>query len=54
MTILFLGLCVFLKFLTEAGIYETKEEASKREEVLQRIGQVITDDLNKLCARKTN
>lgn len=44
MTILFLGLCVFLKFLTEAGIYETTEEATKKEEVLQRIGQVMTDD----------
>lgn len=30
------------KFLVDAGLYESKEEAAKREEVLQEIDKVIS------------
>ncbi|XP_044496904.1 nuclear poly(A) polymerase 4-like isoform X2 [Mangifera indica] len=39
------------KFLAEAGLYESKEEAAKREEVLGRIRQIVKDwvkDLTRL------
>lgn len=43
---LFMFFCLFcveicLQFLVEAGLYESKEEASKREQVLGRIQEVI-------------
>ncbi|KAJ7951595.1 nuclear poly(a) polymerase [Quillaja saponaria] len=31
------------KFLTDAGVYESKEEADKREEVLRRLGEIVKD-----------
>lgn len=34
---------MYVKFLVDAGLYESKEDADKREEVLHRIGQVIVD-----------
>jgi poly(A) polymerase len=34
-----------VKFLVDAGLYESKEEAAKREEVLGRIRQVIAQFL---------
>lgn len=36
------------KFLVDAGLYESKEEAAKREEVLGRIGQVVKDWVKQL------
>ncbi|XP_062024117.1 nuclear poly(A) polymerase 4-like [Rosa rugosa] len=36
------------KFLVEAGLYESKEEAAKREEVLHRIGQIVKDWVKQL------
>ncbi|KAM2016281.1 hypothetical protein ACFX16_046713 [Malus domestica] len=36
------------KFLVEAGLYESKEEVAKREEVLQRIGQIVKDWVKQL------
>ncbi|KAF3441341.1 hypothetical protein FNV43_RR15255 [Rhamnella rubrinervis] len=39
------------KYLVDAGLYESNEEAAKREEVLQRIGQVHApdSDVDTLC-----
>ncbi|BFG24381.1 hypothetical protein CerSpe_106550 [Prunus speciosa] len=36
------------KFLVDAGLYESKEDADKREEVLQRIGQIVKDWVKQL------
>ncbi|XP_022715040.1 nuclear poly(A) polymerase 4-like isoform X2 [Durio zibethinus] len=36
------------KFLAEAGLYERKEEAAKREEVLCRIQEIVTDWVKQL------
>ncbi|KAM5579197.1 nuclear poly(A) polymerase 4 [Rosa sericea] len=36
------------KFLVEAGLYESKEEAAKREEVLHRTGQIVKDWVKQL------
>ncbi|KVI05950.1 Nucleotidyltransferase, class I, C-terminal-like protein, partial [Cynara cardunculus var. scolymus] len=36
------------KFLVDAGLYETKEEAAKREEVLGRIKQIVVDWVKQL------
>ncbi|XVE52014.1 hypothetical protein DITRI_Ditri02bG0086600 [Diplodiscus trichospermus] len=36
------------KFLVEAGLYESKEEAAKREEVLGRIQEIVTDWVKQL------
>ena len=33
-------LCFVCKFLAVSGLYESKEEAAKREEVLHRLGEV--------------
>lgn len=53
MKILFLGfhnlMVMKMKFLVEeAGVYESKEEATKGEEVLQRIEQVIIAHLKQI------
>ncbi|KAL4273325.1 hypothetical protein GQ457_13G014010 [Hibiscus cannabinus] len=39
---------VLERFLVEAGLYESKEEASKREEVLGRIQEIVTDWVKQL------
>ncbi|KAJ4851554.1 Nuclear poly(A) polymerase 4 [Turnera subulata] len=36
------------KFLVKSGLYETKEEAAKREEVLGRISQIVRDWVKQL------
>ncbi|XP_027334246.1 nuclear poly(A) polymerase 4-like isoform X2 [Abrus precatorius] len=36
------------KFLVDSGLYESKEEAAKREEVLNRLGQVVTSWVKQL------
>ncbi|KAF3450682.1 hypothetical protein FNV43_RR06771 [Rhamnella rubrinervis] len=36
------------KYLVDAGLYESNEEAAKREEVLQRIGQIVKDWVKQL------
>ncbi|KAG8643369.1 hypothetical protein MANES_11G032900v8 [Manihot esculenta] len=36
------------KFLSDQGLYESKEEAAKREEVLGRIGQIVKDWVKQL------
>ncbi|XP_021654661.1 nuclear poly(A) polymerase 4 isoform X2 [Hevea brasiliensis] len=36
------------KFLSDDGLYESKEEAAKREEVLGRIGQIVKDWVKQL------
>ncbi|KAK9282074.1 hypothetical protein L1049_004986 [Liquidambar formosana] len=36
------------KFLVDAGLYESKEEAARREEVLGRIGQIVKDWVKQL------
>ncbi|XP_058006292.1 nuclear poly(A) polymerase 4 isoform X2 [Hevea brasiliensis] len=36
------------KFLSDAGLYESKEEAAKRERVLDRIGQIVKDWVKQL------
>ncbi|WCJ40881.1 nuclear poly(a) polymerase [Euphorbia peplus] len=36
------------KFLSDSGLYESKEEAFKREEVLGRIGQIVKDWVKQL------
>ncbi|XWS12004.1 hypothetical protein CRYUN_Cryun37aG0053000 [Craigia yunnanensis] len=40
--------CALEKFLVEAGLYESKEEAAKREEVLCRIQEIVTDWVKQL------
>lgn len=40
-----LTLCMGCQFLVDAGLYESHEEAIKREEVLGRLDQVIYVDL---------
>ncbi|XP_015902384.2 nuclear poly(A) polymerase 4 [Ziziphus jujuba] len=36
------------KYLVDAGLYESNEEAAKREEVLERIGQIVKDWVKQL------
>ncbi|XP_057454423.1 nuclear poly(A) polymerase 4-like isoform X2 [Lotus japonicus] len=36
------------KFVVDSGLYESREEASKREEVLHRLGQVVKDWVKQL------
>lgn len=36
------------KFLVDAGLYESKEEAIKRAEVLDRLGQIVKDWVKQL------
>ncbi|XP_023548038.1 nuclear poly(A) polymerase 4-like [Cucurbita pepo subsp. pepo] len=40
------------KFLVDAGLYESKEESAKREEVLSRIGQIVKDWVKQLTRIK--
>ncbi|CAL0326028.1 unnamed protein product [Lupinus luteus] len=41
------------KFLVDSGLYETNEEAAKREEVLQRLGQVVKSWVKQItCLRR--
>ncbi|MQL75808.1 hypothetical protein Taro_008189 [Colocasia esculenta] len=40
------------KFLVEAGLYESKEETVKREEVLEQIGQIVKEWVKQLTRQR--
>ncbi|KAL6215544.1 hypothetical protein ACLB2K_014973 [Fragaria x ananassa] len=40
------------KFLVDSGLYESKEETAKREEVLGRIGQIVKDWVKQLTRQR--